>query len=153
MYCNNCGNSCKNNDIYCDNCGHKLQNNILNYKNVNYQNSVSSNLTTTSSENNNTANTLGTISLICLVLPFILDKILIPFSSEIKENIISSISGLLLLAGITLMIFVRIKYPNNILGKVIMWICILVFIFFIVCAFLVMIACFAFLEELKNCPG
>ncbi len=153
MYCKNCGNICKDTDVYCDQCGQRLQekkimiNNPANHQLNPPTNNISSN------DDNNKANLLGTISLVCLALPFILDKILMPFSVELKENIISSISGLSLLAGVTLMIFVRVKYPRNILGKVVMWLFILGFIFFIVCIFLVMFACFAFLEELKNCPG
>lgn len=153
MYCKNCGNICKNNDIYCDQCGQQLQvKKIIINNQVNPQENMSNN-NLSSKNDDNRANLLGTISLVCLTVPFILEKVLLPFSDELKGNIISSVSGLSLLAGVTLMIFVRIKYPKNILGKVVMWLCIVGFIFLIVCIFLVMLFCVSFLEELKNCPG
>lgn len=151
MYCNNCGNICKDSDIYCEQCGHSLPNQRLN--NVSANSNINDNLRSESDEDNKRANQLGVISFVCLVLPFVLDKILIFLPFEIKDSISSSLSGMSLLTSITLMIFIRIKYPNNVLGKVLMWLCIIGFIFWIICALIIMIACVSFLEELKNCPG
>lgn len=56
-------------------------------------------------------------------------------------NIWSILATLLLIAGIALLIYVRVKYPGNKFGKVLMWIYIVLAILMIIAIIVIIIAC------------
>ncbi len=61
--------------------------------------------------------------------------------SEIIVTIGSCVSGLASIAALVIMIYVRVKYPKNIFGKVLMWVYIALFIMYIVAMVAIIIAC------------
>lgn len=95
-------------------------------------------------EDDKRANILCIISLACEILPILITSILSIFTSTITElmevnmdteasalseiftNIFAIASLLLMIAGLTIMIYVRVKYPKNVFGKVLMWLYIVV---------------------------
>lgn len=117
--CPNCGTRNNIISLYCSTCGKQLdKKNIIN----NTQNIINTNKNII---NDKKGNILAIISfIICYIgisyVPFI--------STELTENnsIIIFICPLL---GIVLMIFGRIKYPNNIYLKILMWLIIAGIIF------------------------
>lgn len=113
-----------------------------------------------SQEDNKKANILCAISLVCwFIVPLIISAIsklytnsFYSYSNGESEclNIIGAGSGLSIIAGIVLMIIVRVKYPNNTFGKVVMWL----FIVLTVLAVISVILMIAFLWTLcKGCEG
>ncbi len=121
-----------------------------------------------SPEENKRANILCVISLACEVVPMFLNGILsalltvngtwyVGDAQAFMESIGSVLSGLLFIAGIVLLIIVRVKYPKNVFGKVLMWVYIVigVIMLLLVIAAMVflMVACNACFQELRNCPG
>ena len=114
-------------------------------------------------EDNKRANILCIISLACEILPYLIASILSIFTSTITElaevnadtevnalpeiftNILGIACLLLMIAGLTIMIYVRVKYPKNVFGKVLMWLYIIVgiiqLIIFIVYILFIIWAC------------
>ncbi len=60
------------------------------------------------------------------------------------------VTGLAELAGFVLMVYVRVKYPKNVFGKVLMWIYIIGFILYLVAAIVLLIAC---ISCANSCSG
>ena len=149
-YCENCGNKINQGDTFCTNCGHQLYPN----NNQPYQNQKIYTV-----EDDKKANKLGIISLCLYFGPAILSAISFlatAASSTFKYilTIFSGLSGLSSLAAIVLMIIIRIKYPQNRLGKIIMWLYIILFILGIVLSIIIFVACIAFCgNELADCHG
>jgi len=139
MYCNKCGYQIKTGDLYCSNCGNKVgvDENNMNFVEVNNNTSnVNNDLDETKK-----ANTLCTISLLLSFgagIPLGIVSVMIPF----LKALISSVAGLCPLAGFVLMIYVRVKYPDNTYGKVVMWVHIVFAIIFVVSIILLYIACY-----------
>lgn len=106
------------------------------------------------------ANRFCIISLICELLPILISGVVIstiqilsgtePSSSpEIIISILSTLNLLLIIIGLILMIYVRVKYPKNIWGKVLMWlyiifaiIALIFFTLYLMFAVATMISCF-----------
>ena len=65
-------------------------------------------------------------------------------------NLISSVVGLSSIAGIVIMIIVRIKYPQNTFGKVLMWVYIVEYILLIILGIVIVIACGAAISDFNN---
>lgn len=121
-----------------------------------------------SPEENKRANILCVISLACEVGPMFLNGILsalltvngvwnVGDAQAFMENIGGVLSGLLFIAGIVLLIIVRVKYPKNVFGKVLMWVYIVIgvimLLLMIAAMVFLMVACNACFQELQNCPG
>lgn len=74
--------------------------------------------------------------------------------TEIIYAIGTCISGLLFIASIVMMIYVRVKYPKNVFGKVLMWVYIVLVSLYIitmaVCIIAIGIACVACLNECEE---
>lgn len=121
-------------------------------------------------EDSRKANRLCILSLVCVLFPGAIGFLgewnvistvneAVPGSMEILSNLMSWVSGIAFIAGIVLIIFVRVKYPQNIFGKVLMWVYIVAAI--VIFAFIVLLiltcasACGAFETELvpfcENC--
>ncbi len=158
-YCYNCGNKLKKGDIVCGKCGIELTDNkkeikdakvveekevkkeieeVEEVKEEEKENTTSSTKGSYRNENIKTSNVVNSsdsdedvpvylciASLVCsFILPWFLPvKILYP------------------LIGLGLMIFVRVTYPNNTFGKVLMWIDIIAYTLAILFIILVVVAC------------
>lgn len=99
-------------------------------------------------EDNKKANIICVISLVCMLLPVLLErveiaKILGITQMEIPkfEAVISNIAGAAIIAGIVLIIYVRVKYPANIFGKVLMWIYIVAAVVIFLAILLLILTC------------
>ena len=62
-------------------------------------------------------------------------------ASEAFIAIGGCVSILLAIAALVIMIYVRVKYPKNIFGKVLMWVYIVLFVMYIIFMAVVIIAC------------
>lgn len=75
--------------------------------------------------------------------------------SEVLFLIGSGVSILLAIAALVIIIYVRVKYPQNIFGKVLMWVYIAIFIIYIITLAVVIIACGiacnACIDECEKC--
>ena len=121
-----------------------------------------------SPEENERANILCVISLVCEVIPLFLQGIVTslmtvatgrkdPGFSAVLYGVTSSLSGIFFIAGIVLLIIVRVKYPKNIFGKVLMWVYIVIgvimLLLLIAAVVLLIAACNACIDGLSSCPG
>ena len=147
MFCKNCGKEIQKNDKYCTNCG-SLNDTA---EEVATQISEQNNKSVKQNEDDKKANLLCILSLISFFGVTILESILNIFASKISATIfdaIYSISSLCILAGLTLMIVARVKYPNNKFVKIVMWIYIVTIGLGIVSLMLAIISCGI---GLRNC--
>lgn len=110
------------------------------------------------------ADRLGWIGIAMIVASVLLGIGLVLLSSamgdgvpETLELIITGLIGLLQLAGFVMMLFIRIRYPGNRLGKALMWIYIAEVILAIIAVIVMIIACVFFIksccESMQDCPG
>ena len=106
-----------------------------------------------------TANLMCTISVVCMYASPILTGIVTRVAEALiydtdVTNVISSIFAVLTmlawLTAIVLMIYVRVKYPKNVFGKVIMWIYIGQAILTVILVVVALVACAAFLHECSS---
>lgn len=61
--------------------------------------------------------------------------------SEAVQLVGSGVSVLASIAALVVIIYVRVKYPKNIFGKVLMWVYIVLFILYIITMAVIIIAC------------
>lgn len=121
-----------------------------------------------SPEENERANILCVISLVCEVIPLFLNGIVTSLMTVVDDwersdfstvlyGVTSSLSGILFIAGIVLLIIVRVKYPKNVFGKVLMWVYIVIgvimLLLLIAAVVLLIVACNACVNSLSSCPG
>lgn len=113
-------------------------------------------------EDEKRANILCIISLACELLPILVNTIFSLFSSTLMEvaevdvestvtfsdilmNVWGTVCVALMIAGLAIMIYVRVRYPQNVFGKVLMWVYIIVgvisIIIFIVYILFIIWAC------------
>lgn len=108
------------------------------------------------------ANLLCWISLACLIVPFILSplgaKILLATSDTMVGGLFSFLNSvfsvvfvLARILGVVLMIYVRIKYPHNIFGIVLMWIYIIVLVLIILFIIFIMVLCNGCVDGMSGC--
>lgn len=108
------------------------------------------------------ANLLCWISLACLIVPFILSplgaKILSATSGtavgglfSFLNSVFSILFTLARILGVVLMIYVRIKYPRNIFGIVLMWIYIIILILTILFIIFIMVLCNGCMDGMSGC--
>ena len=62
-------------------------------------------------------------------------------ASEALIAIAGRVSMLLAIAALVIMIYVRVKYPKNIFGKVLMWVYIVLFVMYVLFMVAIIIAC------------
>ena len=116
------------------------------------------------------ANIFCIASLICVFLPRVLQFLgyllfgtllqQVGRESVLYDRISGALSALgivFLIAGIVLVIYVRVKYPKNIFGKVLMWIYIVLAVLILI-AFMVMLvactlACSYLIETCQGCAS
>ena len=110
-------------------------------------------------DKNNRANNLCAISLMCIIVPIVLfltfgvTKVGIEIP-DIIYQLISMSEGFMIIAGIVLIIYVRVRYPKNVFGKVLMWsyivFAIIVFALFVASMIFIYILCNSMME---GCRG
>ncbi|MBE5865906.1 MAG: hypothetical protein E7292_06820 [Lachnospiraceae bacterium] len=136
---------------------------------TNSYDSAASNIYTTNTNSNNNgegiqpddnqkANILCAISLACELLPIIASTVFMSLISsanvsdtssalDLLMDIMGSIGSLAMIAGLIIMIYVRVKYPKNVFGKVLMWLfivgAIIAVIIAILYAILLAVACYS----------
>ena len=118
--CTYCNALNQNDSKFCRNCGAQLiQNNIQqNTNNIVEEKNENNN-------NNSNGTKLGIISLLAyFICPVIVATIFNFLPVNVREKF-STLGGLCPLIGIIIMIVGRVKYPNNKLLKVVMWVIII----------------------------
>ncbi len=128
MFCNNCGTKINPGDGFCTKCGTPAQGVTINTTTVN---------SVVNPEDNKKANNLCILSLILkygvgIVIGIIFSILssMGNYTSSSAANSIGSaiavvlygLSGISEIAALVIMIIVRVKYPKNVFGKVLMWI-------------------------------
>ena len=116
------------------------------------------------------ANVFCIASLICVFLPRVLQFLRYLLFGTLLQQVgresvlydrisgaLSALGILFLIAGIVLVIYVRVKYPKNIFGKVLMWIyivlAVLILIAFIVMLVACTLACSYLIETCQGCAS
>lgn len=123
-YCNKCGAPLAEGVKFCTGCGNKIEQQV--------KKDVTNNIT--SPEEDKSANKLGIIS-ICMyiggpVLSYVFSFLTTIFTIALDNSMASLISTLVMSLGVfairltsyVLMIIMRVKYPNNKFGKILMWV-------------------------------
>lgn len=96
-------------------------------------------------------NILCIASLGILIFNGVLERIVDAFThTSILYRVLSTINEMAPLVAIALVIIVRVKYPDNVFGKVLMWLYIVLFVALVVLLFSTIAACF---YGLSNCQG
>ena len=156
MYCPNCGEKMEEKDNFCIKCGTPKNNTIGVESNIpNTQISSTSinngqqkpiKVDNISEEDNRKANLICTISLI-LTYGYSLFSKLISYGNSNISEIFDSFAGLAPLIGLVLMIYARVKYPNNKFAKVLMWIYIINVIIAIVGMIIIVATCTSMIQS------
>ena len=119
MKCGRCGNWIDDADAFCTNCGAQRPGVVQTINAVGQPVTI---IQVEDPQAKKTANLLCIISLILLFSPYIMSIVLyMPGFPDFLYGISNLATGLLSLVSIGLMVYVRIKYPKNTFGKVIMW--------------------------------
>lgn len=114
--------------------------------------------------NDKRANKLCLISLACAVGPWVLWRLLSKLLVSVEgggavailgtlSNIFSALSGIGWLAAIVLMIYVRVKYPKNVFGIILMVLYILIIILVIAFIIFIVTICNGCMETITACDG
>ena len=128
MFCPNCGRKMENDEKYCIECGMPREGTIPSSDPQAQPQPSKLNLNQETPEEKAQANKLCLYSIGCTILGHIATGLYAALTGEVS-SLVGSISSLLGVAGLILMIVVRVKYPKNTFGKVLMWIYIVYFIF------------------------
>ena len=127
MKCDKCGYLLIEGDNFCRNCG-KTITNIQQQVNISQQVNIPQQVPAVKNikDDNGKANLLCVLSLLLYFLAPIIFIVIDIVLALLLENAnylgVSGFSVLCRLAGFILMIVARVKYPNNIFAKVLMWI-------------------------------
>lgn len=134
----------------------------------NYEQHGVSNQTPDNNRSDKHANLLCIISLVCMLLPIIISFVFMcirsvltyqdtAMTTDIIAGVLGTISILLVITGLILMIYVRVQYPKNVFGKVLMWlyiilaiIALILFVLYMLFAMVALLSCFSCLAEM---PG
>lgn len=91
-------------------------------------------------ETNKKANILSLISIFLLYLNIGVALVFEYLKIEMND-LIENVTGIFPLIGLIMMVYVRVKYPKNVLGKVSMWLYIATFVISIVLFVVAIVAC------------
>lgn len=121
MFCSHCGTKIEEGNSFCTTCGAKLDNNNFNNTNTNTNINTSNTPTTPDQTDYSKAKIMCIAS---VVLTYFSAGILALVSQlvPVLEKLLTSIAGLCPVAGVVLLVMVRVKYPDYKPGKIIMWI-------------------------------
>lgn len=111
---------------------------------------------------NKKVNILCWISLACLIVPFILTPVLRELVTVADDTVVASVfrfldsflgvlSGIGHILGLVIMIYVRIKYPKNVFGKVVMWLYIIAIVLVVLFIILLMVLCNGCMDGMSGC--
>ena len=143
-FCTKCGNKLEDIDKFCGKCGEPVPGAQTQVVDGNIQQVVVQPVNPRdlpiSPEDNRTANILSLISLAMHFLGPVFIYIFALFGIR-NESMFEALSGTLSLAALGLLIYVRVKYPKNILSKVLLIIFLILFIGSIVLIAVAVIAC------------
>ena len=146
MNCYNCGNQLNEDVRMCPKCG-AFQSTIKQEKVVPVEAILKE-----SPEEKKKANILCLISVILPFCPTIFVMITSVFN--IKNDILTTIFGAIVsvcnLAALVLMIVVRVKYPKNLFGKILMWFYIITIVGGLILTIVFMISCAIMCENFSN---
>ncbi|MCQ2516492.1 MAG: hypothetical protein MJ094_06475 [Saccharofermentans sp.] len=117
-----------------------------------------------SEQDKRSCNLICIMSIVFMVVPMIADAGVSIINAFISANTSANIAaplfgftGMFQLTAIILMIVARVKFPQSVFAKVLMWVYIalvvLAIIFTILAAILLIVACSACSETLSGCPG
>ncbi len=103
--------------------------------------------------NDSRANKLCVIGLVCLILPILglMLEVLLPAGGNKVVATISFIFQLMYIAGLVIMIYVRVKYPANVFGKVLMWLHIIVGVIFLIILIAAIVMCAVMINGCMSC--
>lgn len=158
MKCKNCGIEITEDCKFCTNCGTPIGETTTQENNSTpstqkvepTQTIVNNNVNTL--EDDKKANKLCIISLVLKYVPSILIGGVYSAvdSSNSIANALTLLLGLGPLAALILMIYVRVKYPKNTFGKVLMWLYIIEIVFSLIAIVIIMITCAGILNSCKG---
>ena len=127
MYCKQCGTKVEEGNKFCTRCGVNLESDNNQSNNINNETNQINNV-----QNDNTQNTVDTkdyseakkMCIASVVLTYCSGFIAVLMSTMVPalSKIFSSLSGICPIAGLFLLITVRVKYPEYKPGKIIMWV-------------------------------
>lgn len=144
--CSKCGTSNKNDSAFCMNCGNKLDANANINENV-QNNPVQTQDIVYAQKEEAEGNKFATAALILYFAGGLMASILSRYLPERIGNFLSGFSGFVPLVGIVIMIVGRIKYPNNKLLKITMWVIISLFILGVIIAILFFVFCYTVISS------
>ena len=154
MLCPKCKAQIEEDSNFCTNCGAVIERKDeviqTNEENKNSEVKPQTPITINNEqEDNNKANILCFISLALKYIPSILTGIFYGITDNLKNtnNPIISLLGVGPLIAFVLMIVVRVKYPKNKFGKVLMWIYIVELIISLILIIVIVIACAKILND------
>lgn len=142
-------------------------NEIINNDVVNQQNDMYMKQQIFAEQEDKDANILAGTSLACIIGSKLLSLFSVVLSaaiastdsgiSQVVLNFMSMITGVVDIGGLVTMIIVRVKYPQNKLGKAAMWTYIVIVILEVIAVIVMIAACavagVALLEACRDCPG
>ena len=145
MFCTNCGKELKEGDSFCTNCGKAVNNNNNNLNEISQTNYTNDN-----NVNGFNPNTACWISLFLVYGTSILSYLFYYLRIDFLYDFLYSIGKLSVLAGIGLVIYTRVKYPQNKFAKILLIIYIITIILRIILIILLIATC---MSMLKDCNG
>lgn len=175
MKCEKCGELLQNDDVFCTNCGSPVnkgqgvspavnpmqsqtvpQNQFASQTQLNPHHQVvvqQGNQINLAQEDNSTANKLCGLSLflrygapiVLVIITYILQNI-----SETLGSLVTMLSPACSLAAFVIMIVVRVKYPHNTFGKVLMWLYIISIILYVLLFIFLFVSCLTCAAQIGN---
>lgn len=141
MFCSHCGTKIESGNSFCTNCGAKIDGNNNTPNNDNVNNVAN---TTTIQQETKDYSQARIMCIASVVLTYFSSVILAVVSQvlPILEKLLTSLAGLCPIAGVILLIIVRVKYPEYKPGKVIMWVYIISLIVSIIAFILLAAFCY-----------
>lgn len=145
MFCSHCGTKIEEGNSFCTNCGAKIDNNTeINNNATNNENSNNVTNTTPIPQEQKDYSEAKIMCIASVILTYFSTGILAVISQAVPmlQKLLTSIAGLCPVAGIILLIMVRVKYPEYKPGKVIMWVYIISLIVSIIAFILLAAFCY-----------
>lgn len=166
MICNNCGNEIPEGSSYCNKCGKKIEaeteskeiienitDEVIKVENVEKEeNTTNQNDNIINEDYDKNANYLTILSSILIFLVPILRNIILKFTVDDDSNssVIDFIRSMSMLAGVTILIYTRIKYPKNNASKIVLIVFLGLILVWVIITIIAIVSC---MSALNNCPG